>query len=82
MLLYQFSPLLKNTHRRVLAARDVPCGDGGDHLEGGHDCVDMLLCKQDKGEFRVWWSPLGAMPPFLLFNLLNVLAMWAILKAD
>uniref|UniRef100_A0A7S3AIF8 Uncharacterized protein n=1 Tax=Haptolina ericina TaxID=156174 RepID=A0A7S3AIF8_9EUKA len=49
-----------------------------------YDCVELLRYKSDgyKIVLRVWWSPLGPMPPLLSFNMLNVLAMWAVLKAD
>jgi len=49
-----------------------------------YDCVDLMRFKKDayKVVLRVWFSPLGPMPPLLSFNVLNVLALWAIVKAD
>ena len=49
-----------------------------------YDCIEMYSCMKgwDKILLRVWMSPIGPMPPLLSFNLLNVLALWAILKAD
>ena len=49
-----------------------------------YDCVEMMRFKKDayKVVLRFWLSPLGPMPPLLSFNLLNGLALWAILKAD
>ena len=49
-----------------------------------YDCIEMMMYKKDayKIVLRVWFSPLGPMPPLLSFNLLNVLALWAVLKAD
>ena len=49
-----------------------------------YDCVELLLCRKDgyKIVLRVWMSPFGPQPPLVLFLLFNVLAMWAILKAD
>ena len=48
-----------------------------------YDCIDLLRYKKNGADIvlRVWWSPLGPMPPLLSFNLLNMLAMWAVLKA-
>ena len=49
-----------------------------------YDCVEMFCCVKDwdKILLRVWMSPIGPMPPLLSFNLLNLLAVWAILKAE
>ena len=49
-----------------------------------YDSVEMFCCMKewDKILLRVWWSPIGPMPPLLSFNLLNVLAVSAILRAD
>ena len=49
-----------------------------------YDSIEMFCCMKDyhKILLRFWMSPIGPMPPLLSFNLLNVLALWAILKAD
>ena len=49
-----------------------------------YDSVEMFCCMKDyqKILLRVWMSPIGPMPPLLSFNLLNALAVWAILKAE
>ena len=49
-----------------------------------YDCIDLMLFKKNayKIVLRVWFSPLGPMPPLLSFNVLNAMAVWAILKAD
>ena len=49
-----------------------------------YDCVEMYCFAKDWREIllSVWWSPIGPMPPLLFFNVLNVLAMWAILNAN
>ena len=49
-----------------------------------YDCVEMFCYMKDwdKILLRIWMSPIGPMPPLLSFNLLNVMAMWAILNAD
>ena len=49
-----------------------------------YDSVEMYCYMKnwDKILLRVWWSPIGPMPPLLSFNVLNVLAVWAILKAN
>ena len=49
-----------------------------------YDCIELQLYKKDAYKIlsRVWFSPIGPMPPLLSFNLLNALALWAILKAD
>mmetsp|Transcript_473 Transcript_473/g.1486 ORF Transcript_473/g.1486 Transcript_473/m.1486 type:complete len:153 (+) Transcript_473:50-508(+) len=49
-----------------------------------YDCIELSLYKKDAYKIlrRVWFSPLGPMPPLLSFNLLNALALWAILKAE
>lgn len=49
-----------------------------------YDCIEMFCCMKnwDKILLRVWMSPIGPMPPLLSFNLLNALALWALLKAD
>ena len=49
-----------------------------------YDCTELLRYKTDayKIVLQLWWSPLGPMPPLLSFNLLNVVAMWAVLKAN
>ena len=49
-----------------------------------YDCVEMYCCMKDSHKIllRFWMSPIGPMPPLLSFNVLNVLAVWAILKAD
>ena len=49
-----------------------------------YDCIELMLRKKDayKVVLRVWWSPLGPMPPLLSFNVLNVAAAWALLKAE
>ena len=49
-----------------------------------YDCIELMRFKTDayKIVLRVWWSPLGPLPPLLSFNLLNALALWAILKAE
>ena len=48
-----------------------------------YDCIEMMRFKKDayKVVLRVWFSPIGPMPPLLSFNVLNFLAMWAVLKA-
>ena len=48
-----------------------------------YDTVDMFRYKKDASRilFRIWWSPVGPMPPLVSFSLCNVLAMWAILAA-
>ena len=49
-----------------------------------YDCIELSLYKKDAYKIlrRVWFSPLGPMPPLFSFNLLNALALWAILKAE
>ena len=49
-----------------------------------YDSVEMFCCMKDSHKIllRIWWSPIGPMPPLLSFNVLNVFAIWAILKAD
>ena len=49
-----------------------------------YDSIEMFCCMKDwhKILLRVWWSPIGPMPPLLSFNLLNALAVQAILNAD
>ena len=49
-----------------------------------YDCIEMFCCMKnwDKVLLRVWMSPIGPMPPLLSFNVLNVLAAVAILKAE
>ena len=49
-----------------------------------YDSVEMFCCMKDwqKILLRVWWSPIGPMPPLLSFNLFNALALWSILAAD
>jgi hypothetical protein len=49
-----------------------------------YDCVELMRYKKDayKVVLRMWVSPLGPMPPLLSFNLLNALALWAIMTAD
>lgn len=49
-----------------------------------YDCIEMYCCMKDwhKILLRVWWSPIGPMPPLASFNLLNVAAVYAILTAD
>ena len=49
-----------------------------------YDCIELMRYKKDayKIVLRIWWSPLGPMPPLLSFNVCNALALWAILKAD
>jgi hypothetical protein len=49
-----------------------------------YDTVEMYLFVKDyhKILLRVWWSPIGPMPPLASFNLCNVAAMWAILNAQ
>lgn len=49
-----------------------------------YDSIELELYKKDAYKIlrRVWFSPIGPMPPLLSFNLLNVLALWAILKAE
>ena len=49
-----------------------------------YDTVEMFLFKKDyhKILLRIWWTPIGPMPPLLSFNLCNVLAMVAIQIAD
>jgi len=49
-----------------------------------YDCIEMLLLKKDgrKIVFQPWWSPLGPMPPLILFLALNLLAFYVILTAD
>ena len=49
-----------------------------------YDCIEMFRFMKgwDKILLRIWWSPIGPMPPLLSFNLCNALAVWAILKAD
>ena len=49
-----------------------------------YDCIELMRFKTDayKVVLRVWWSPLGPMPPLASFNLFNVAAMWAILNVD
>ena len=49
-----------------------------------YDCIELMRYKKDayKIVLRVWFSPLGPMPPLLSFNVLNGLALWAILKAE
>ena len=49
-----------------------------------YDCIEMyrFMKNWDKILLKVWWSPIGPMPPLLSFNLLNALAVWAIVKAD
>ena len=49
-----------------------------------YDCIDLFRYKKDAHKilFRVWWSPIGPMPPLASFNLCNVAAMVAVLIAD
>jgi len=49
-----------------------------------YDTVEMFRYKKDyhKILLRIWWTPIGPMPPLLSFNLCNALAMWAIAVAD
>ena len=49
-----------------------------------YDCIELMRFKKDayKVVLRVWFSPLGPMPPLLSFNILNVAALWAILTAE
>ena len=49
-----------------------------------YDCIEMYRYMKgwDKILLRVWWSPIGPMPPLMSFNVLNVLAVWALLKAE
>tara|TARA_B110001452_G_scaffold153406_1_gene127636 strand:- start:154 stop:627 length:474 start_codon:yes stop_codon:yes gene_type:complete len=49
-----------------------------------YDCIELMRFKTDayKVVLRVWWSPLGPMPPLASFNVFNIAAMWAILNAD
>ena len=48
-----------------------------------YDCIEMYLFMKNwhKILLRVWWSPIGPMPPLASFNLLNWLALYAILTA-
>ena len=48
-----------------------------------YDCVEMFCYMKEwkKILLRIWMSPIGPMPPLLSFNVLNVLAVWAILNA-
>ena len=49
-----------------------------------YDSTELQLYKKDAYKIlrRVWFSPIGPMPPLWSFNVLNLLALWAILKAD
>ena len=49
-----------------------------------YDSIELQLYKTDadKGLRRVWVSPSGPRPPLWSFNVLNLLALWAIRKAD
>ena len=49
-----------------------------------YDSVEMYCCMKnwDKILLQVWMSPIGPMPPLLSFNLLNLLALRAVLRAD
>ena len=49
-----------------------------------YDCVEMFFCMKEWNKIllRIWMSPIGPMPPLLSFNLLNAMALWAILSAN
>ena len=49
-----------------------------------YDSIEMFCCMKayHKILLRIWMSPIGPMPPLLSFNVLNVLAAVAIIKAE
>ena len=49
-----------------------------------YDSIEMFCCMKHYHRIllRIWMSPIGPMPPLLSFNVLNVLAAVAILKAE